>query len=53
MKYTAQLNQDVDGEWIIYLNKQVFCHLSDGDFEIFLNNFKANVELNNERQQND
>ena len=32
-------------EWEIYCNEEIFCHLSETDFEIFINYFKLPVVI--------
>ena len=33
--YTYCLNKYVEGEYEIYLNDSIFCHVSESDFQVF------------------
>ena len=35
--YTYCLNKYVEGEYEIYLNDSIFCHVSESDFQVFYN----------------
>jgi hypothetical protein len=39
MRFTAKLNPLVQGEVEVYQNDEIFCHLSESDFETFRSNF--------------
>ena len=45
VKYVARKNPDVVGEWVIYRNDNLFCHLSDGDLWSFVEECQYNVEV--------
>ena len=43
--FYAIKNPLVEGEWQVFMNNEIFCHLSESDFRIFVDNFKFNVEV--------
>lgn len=38
---------DIRNEWEVCRNDEIFCHLSESDFELFYNNFKYNIVILN------
>ena len=48
MNFTAKVNPDVEGEWIIERDGEVFCHLSDTDFSVFVEICSLPVEIEKE-----
>ena len=45
LKFTAKLNTLVNGEYEIFCNGEIFCHLSESDFEIFRQGFTYPIEV--------
>jgi hypothetical protein len=43
-KFTAAYNPE-HWEWEVYCNEEIFCHLSETDFDIFINYFKLPVKI--------
>ena len=44
MKFTVKYNAKYF-EYAVFINGDIFCHLSERDFEIFVDNFKQPIEV--------
>ena len=47
--FIARPNPDVKGEWQVFLNEEIFCHLSDSDLDIFINSCKYKVTVEDQK----
>lgn len=48
MKFTAKYMVGLC-EYEVYCNDEIFCHISESDFETFVRNFKQRIEIVTER----
>lgn len=43
--FYAQRNRSVPGEWQVFMNGEIFCHLSESDLNVFIKGFKYHVDV--------